>query len=90
MSTAVTNKQQKRNRTQTTDIHFKTSTWKSLVNPWRALSTHVETRRIGAKILLASFKEHLRRSDGKLVNIDGQNTPFDLTKDIFGMVKRKS
>ena len=42
MGTAITNKQQKRNRTQTTDIHFKTSTWKSLMNPWRALSTHVK------------------------------------------------
>ena len=26
----------------------------------------------------------------KVANIGGQNTPFDLTKDIFGIVKRKS
>ena len=32
MSTAITNKQQNRNRTQTRDIHFKTSTWKSLMD----------------------------------------------------------
>ena len=54
----ITNKQQKRNPTQTTDIYFKTSTWKSFVNPWRALSTHVKTRRTEAKILLAGFTEH--------------------------------
>ena len=59
MSTAITTKQQKRNRTHTIDIHFNTSTWKSLVNLWWALSTHVKTRRIEAKILLASFSKHL-------------------------------
>ena len=61
MSTAITTKQQKRNRTHTIDIHFNTSTWKSLVNLWWALSTHVKTRRIEAKILLASFSKHLRK-----------------------------
>ena len=30
------------------------------------------------------------RSDGKLTDIDGQSTPFDLTKDVFGTVKLKS
>ena len=48
MSTAITTKQQKRNRTHTIDIHFNTNTWKSLVNLWWALSTHVKTRRIEA------------------------------------------
>ena len=36
----------KRNLTPRICICFKTSTWKSLVNPWRALSTHVKTGRI--------------------------------------------
>ena len=61
MSTAITTKQQKRNRTHTIDIHFNTSTWKSLVNLWWASSTHVKTRRIEAKIFLASFSEHRRK-----------------------------
>ena len=61
MSTAITNKQQKRYCTQTIEIHSKTSTWKSLVNPWTALSAHVKTRGTEAKILLAFFTKHLHR-----------------------------
>ena len=35
----------KRNLTPRICIYFATSTWKSLVNPWRALSTHVPKQR---------------------------------------------
>ena len=45
----------KRNLTPRICIYFKTSTWKSLVNSWRALSMHVNTGRTEAKIFLASF-----------------------------------
>ena len=45
----------KRNLTPRICIYFKTSTWKSLVNPWRALSTHFKTGRTEAKTFLASF-----------------------------------
>ena len=45
----------KRNFTPKIRIYFKTSTWKSFVNPWRALSTNVKTGRTEAKTFLASF-----------------------------------
>ena len=35
-------------------MYFKTSTWKSFVNPWRALSTDVKTGRTEAKTFLAT------------------------------------
>ena len=44
----------KRNITTRICIYFKTSTWKSLVNPWRAVSTLVKTGRIEAKTLQAT------------------------------------
>ena len=44
-----------RNLTPRICIYFKTSTWKSLVNPWRALSTHVKTGRTEAKTFLVSL-----------------------------------
>ena len=65
VSTAIANKQQQKPYTDahSIDIYFKTSTWKSLVNPWRALSTYVKTRRTEAKIFQTAL-----RSDGKLTN----------------------
>ena len=83
MSTTITNKQQKRNCTQTTDIHFKTSTWKLLVNQWRALSTHVKTRRTEAKISLASFTDHLRR-----LPCDGQVSQYRRPEHSLWLNKR--
>ena len=46
MSTTRSQTSNEENLTPRICIYFKTSTWKSLVNPWRALSTHCWTDRI--------------------------------------------
>ena len=50
----------KRNLTPRICIYFKTSTWKSLVNPWRALSTHVKTGRTEAKTFRATILDKMK------------------------------
>ena len=54
--------------------------------------TFRKTRCTEAKIFLASFAEYLRTlpCDRTARRPRPKNTPFDLTKDIFGIVKRKS
>ena len=85
MSTATTNKKKKETEHIQIDIYLKTSTWKSLVNGELYQDTSKQD-----VLKQRSSSQTALRSDGKLTDIDGQSTPFDLTKDVFGTVKPKS